>query len=105
MTQVNNDVRPKIHRRNIILGSFLLVSCVCCIVMTIIFAYVSSQANERVEQIRIDYRRIADRRDLKVEKLGQQVLDLQKKMDSLPDRTATKTADKVKQAVKEDEDK
>lgn len=99
----HNEIRPKIHRRNIILASFLLVCCVCCIVMTIIFSYVSSQANQRIDDIRADYSRIAARRDAKVAALATQVGDIQKKIDSLPDRTANKTADKVKQAVKEDE--
>lgn len=101
----HNEIRPKVHRRNIILGSFLLVSCVLCIVMTIIFAYVSSQANKRIDEIRADYSKIAARRDSKVAELSRQVGDMQKKLDSLPDRTANKTADKVKQAVIEDEQK
>lgn len=98
-----NEIRPKAHRRNIIAGSFLLVSCAICIVMTIIFAYVSSQANKRIDAIREDYSAIAALRDAKVASLAAQVGDIQKKLDSLPDRTANKTADKVKQAVKEDE--
>lgn len=101
----HNEIRPKVHRRNIILGSFLLVSCVLCIVMTIIFAYVSSQANQRIDEIRADYSKVAARRDSKVAELSRQVGDMQKKIDSLPDRTANKTADKVKQVVSEDEQK
>ncbi len=99
----SHEVRPKVHRRNIILGSFLLVSCILCIVMTIIFAYVSSQASERIEAIRADYSAKAAERDSKVASLAVQVKDIQSKLDSLPDRTANKTADRVKQVVKEDE--
>ncbi|WP_241522088.1 hypothetical protein [Chimaeribacter californicus] len=73
--------------------------------MTIIFAYLNSKTNERVEAIRQYYSITAERRDEKVEQLSNQVADLQKKLDSLPDRTANKTADKVKQVVKEDEGK
>lgn len=102
MVQVSND---KNHKRSIIYGSLLLALSVICIVMTIIFIYVSNEANQRVEDIRSDYRAIAERRDSKVATLGQQVTELQKKVDSLPDRTANKTADKVKQVVKEDEAK
>lgn len=99
----HSEIRPKVHRRNIILGSFLLVSCVLCIVMTIIFAYVSSQANKRIDEIRAEYSNKAAERDAQVESLQGQVRDIQKKIDSLPDRTANKTADKVKQVVKEGE--
>ena len=38
-----------------------------CILMTIIFLYVSNTANKRVEEIRADYRLIAARRDDRVE--------------------------------------
>ncbi|PLR52406.1 hypothetical protein CYR52_07560 [Chimaeribacter arupi] len=87
------------------LGYWLLGACLFSILMTIIFVYVSNDANRRVEDIRKDYGEVASRRDEKVEQLSNQVADLQKKLDSLPDRTANKTADKVKQVVKEDEGK
>lgn len=93
------------HKRNIILGSLMLLLSVLCIVMTIIFVYVNNDANKRVESIREDYRKVAERRDAKVAKIAGQVDELQKKLDAVPDRTATKTADKVKQVVTEDEKK
>lgn len=102
MVQISNE---KKHKRSIIYGSLLLVLCVMCIVMTIIFTYVSNEANRQIEGIREDYRAVAERRDAKVANLAVQVDGIQKKLDSLPDRTANKTADKVKQVVKEDEAK
>lgn len=102
MTIVNKDQPPK-HKRNIIWGVCLLVMCALCIFMTIIFVYVSNDANQRIDGIRRDYQKIAERRDAKVAKIAGQVDELQKKLDAIPDRTATKTADKVKQVVKEDE--
>jgi len=92
-------------RKMVTLGYWLLGACLFSILMTIIFVYVSNDANQRVEGIRKDYSDAASRRDEKVEQLTNQVTDLQKKLDSLPDRTANKTADKVKQVVKEDEGK
>ncbi len=99
---VNNEVRPKLYKRNLILGCVLLISALICIMMTIIFLYVSSEANRRVASIRAEYRDIADRREYKVEELSNRVAALQKKLDALPERTASKTADKVKEAVKEE---
>lgn len=87
------------------MGALLLTLSVICIVMTIIFTYVSNKANQQIEGIREDYRAVAERRDAKVATLGRQVSELQSKLESLPDRTANKTADKVKEVVKEDEDK
>lgn len=99
MVTVNNEKHK--HKRNIILGSLMLLLSVLCIVMTIMFIYVNNSANQRIEEIRIDYRKVADRRDAKVSKLTTQVKDLQNKVDALPDRTASK----VNQVVKEDEKK
>lgn len=105
MTPDNKQVAPKKHKRSILIGSVLLASSLLCIILTVIFIYVSSQANEQIESIREDYRKVADRRDAKVVRLAEQVGELQKKVDNIPDRTANKTADKVKQVVKEDESK
>lgn len=99
-----NSDKPA-QRKMVTLGYWLLGACLFSILMTIIFVYVSNDANQRVEGIRKDYSDAASRRDEKVEQLTNQVTDLQKKLDSLPDRTANKTADKVKQVVKEDEGK
>lgn len=104
MVQANNE-KPKSHKRNIIYGSLLLVLSLLCIIMTIIFVYVSNDANHRIESIREDYRKVAERRDAKVASLANQVASLQQQMSSLPDRTANKTAAQVKQVVKEDEAK
>lgn len=95
----------KNHKRSLIIGGVLTLMTLICIAMTCLFVYVSNDANRQIESIREDYRKVADRRDSKVMKLTGQVEDLQKKLDAIPDRTATKTADKVKQVVKEDEDK
>lgn len=95
----------KNHKRSLIIGGVLTMMTLICIAMTCLFVYVSNDANRQIESIREDYRKVADRRDSKVMKLTGQVEDLQKKLDAIPDRTATKTADKVKQVVKEDEDK
>lgn len=103
MMQLNNEFRPIADRRKLILGGLFLGLSVICIIMTIMFLYVSHTANQRVNQIRQDYREVAARRDGQVEQLSMEVTNLQRKLDSLPDRTATKTADKVKQVVKEDE--
>ncbi|WP_293649033.1 hypothetical protein [uncultured Pantoea sp.] len=95
----------KNHKRSLIIGGVLTLMTLICIAMTCLFIYVSNDANRQIESIREDYRKVADRRDSKVMKLAGQVEDLQKKLDAIPDRTATKTADKVKQVVKEDEAK
>lgn len=103
MSEINSEIRWINHKRHLILGSLLMGLCLICILMTIMFLYVSNTANQRVEEIRLDYRNIADRRDAKVDQLSSEVAALQHKLDALPDRTASKTADVVKQAVKQDE--
>ncbi|MDL4914037.1 MAG: hypothetical protein QRY16_09685 [Enterobacterales bacterium endosymbiont of Blomia tropicalis] len=103
MVQINSDFRPGADRRKLLLGGLLLGLSMICVIMTIMFLYVSHAANQRVNQIRQDYREVAERRDAQVEQLSVQVSNLQHKLDLLPDRTASKTADKLKQVVKEDE--
>lgn len=93
------------HKRNVIIGALLLLMSVICIIMTIIFVYVSNQANERIDGIRADYQKVAERRDKKVSQLAKQVEQMQKQLSQIPDQTASKTADKVNQVVKEDEAK
>jgi hypothetical protein len=66
---------------------------------------VTNDANRQIENIRNDYRKVAERRDAKVASLANQVASLQQQMSLLPDRTANKTAAQVKQVVKEDEGK
>lgn len=86
------------HKGRLVLGGMLLFVCALCSLMTILFIYSNNN-------IRTEYREIADKRDEKVEKLTEQVGSLQKKLDAIPERTAEKTADKVKTVVKEDENK
>lgn len=102
MTTVNDSIRPRNFRRNIILGCILLIAAVFCVVMTVIFAYVSNQANQQLDSIRKDYREAAMRREAKVDAVSEQVKQLQHKLDVLPNRTADMTADKVKSVVKEE---
>ena len=85
------------HKGRIMIGALLLFVCAMFSIMTIAFIY----SNDKV---RDEYRQIADKRDKKVEQLAEQVGSIQKKIDSIPERTAEKTADKVKPLV-EDEKK
>lgn len=91
------------HKRTLIIGGALSVMALICIAMTCMFIFVNNSANQRIDGIREDYRKVAERRDAKVAGLANQVDGLQKKLDAIPDRTENKTADKVKQVVKEDE--
>lgn len=93
------------QKRGIYLGVLMLALSMVCVAMTIIFVYVSEKSNQRVEEIRQDYRAVANRRDKKVDVLSGQVSALQQKLNVLPDQTADKTADKVKQVVAEDDKK
>jgi len=87
------------HKRKVMLGVLMLGMSLVCIVMTILFLYVSSTANQRVEDIRREARESAARREAKVDELSKQVDVLQKKLDTLPDQTV----DKVKRVVIQDE--
>ena len=102
MVQINAELSVKNHRRQLVLGGLLLVLSLLCVAMTIMFVFVNNSANRRVEDIRQQYRAIADRRETRVAELTSQLVALQKKLDGLPDRTANKTADKVKQVVADD---
>jgi predicted PurR-regulated permease PerM len=102
MVQINTEFSVKNHRRQLLLGGLLLVLSLLCVAMTIMFVFVNNSANRRVEDIRQQYRAISDRREARVAELTSQLVALQKKLDGLPDRTANKTADKVKQVVGED---
>lgn len=103
MILTSNEARPKSYKRSLILGCLFLICSLLCILMTIIFLYVSNEANRRIASIRQEYRFVADRREAKVDALADQVFKLQKKLDALPDRTASKTVDKVKEVVKGEE--
>lgn len=102
MVQINSEFTVKNHRRQLLLGALLLMLSLLCVAMTIMFVFVNNSANRRVEDIRQQYRAISDRREARVAELTSQLTTLQKKLDGLPDRTANKTADKVKQVVGED---
>lgn len=99
MTTIKDTHDPVSNRRKIILGTILLVCSMICILMTIIFLYVSHTANKRVEEIRKDYWEMATRRDDRVDALTTQVTALQQKLDAIPERTADKTVIKVKEVV------
>ncbi|MFW0698530.1 hypothetical protein [Pantoea sp. R13S299] len=99
MPTINSTKAPMSYRRKVILGCILLSCSMICILMTIIFLYVSNTANRRIEEIRADYRIIAARRDDRVELLTEQVGALQHKLDTIPDRIADKTVTKVKEVV------
>lgn len=85
------------HKGRIMIGGLLLFVCAMFSIMTIAFIY----SNDKV---RDEYREIADKRDKKVEKLAEQVGSMQQKLDAMPEKTAEKTASKVKPLV-EDEKK
>ena len=103
MAEIHSELRPATHKRKLMLGVMMLVMSMVCVVMTILFLYVSSTANRRVEEIRREARESAARREAKVDQLSNQVSVLQHKLDTLPDQTAAQTADKVKRVVIEDE--
>lgn len=103
MAEIHSEIRPTTHKRKVMLGVLMLGMSLVCIVMTILFLYVSSTANRRVEEIRRESREAADRREHKVDQLSKQVSILQHKLEALPDQTAAQTADKVKRVVIQDE--
>ncbi|MGJ0191091.1 hypothetical protein ACR6A7_01965 [Pantoea sp. RRHST58] len=103
MAEIHSEIRPTTHKRKVMLGVLMLSMSLVCIVMTILFLYVSSTANRRVEEIRRASIEAADRREQKVDQLTKQVSVLQHKLDALPDQTAAQTADKVKRVVIQDE--
>lgn len=83
------------HKGRLMIGAMFLLFCAMCSVLTVAFNYSNNK-------IRAEYREIADKRDQKVENLGKQVGEMKVKLDSLPERTAEKTADKVKPLVEEE---
>ncbi|RPE03020.1 hypothetical protein BBB56_06370 [Candidatus Pantoea deserta] len=103
MAEIHSEIKPVSHKRKVMLGVLMLGMSLLCILMTILFLYVSSAANRQVEDIRRESREAASRREAKVDQLSQQVTVLQHKLDALPDRTAEQTVDKVKRVVIQDE--
>jgi len=98
MAEIHSEIRPVSHKRKVMIGVLMLGMSLVCIVMTILFLYVSSTANRRVDDIRREARESAARREAKVDELSKQVSVLQKK-NTLPDQTV----DKVKRVVIQDE--
>lgn len=101
MTEIRNELKPITHKRKVFFGVLMLGMSMVCVVMTILFLYVSSTANRRVEEIRRISIEAADRREAKVDQLAQQVSMLQHKLEAIPNRTAEETADKIKQVEPE----
>ncbi|WP_413730818.1 hypothetical protein [Sodalis sp. RH22] len=95
-----------VHSKHpLVIAALMLFIAIMFGLLTLIFIYVSSNAKTQVDAIRQDYQRRADRRDLKVDEIaaqqksqGNQLNELQHKVDTLP----LKTAEKVKQDVKDD---
>ncbi|WP_343551387.1 hypothetical protein [Pantoea sp.] len=92
MTQINSEYVVKNHRRQLFLGGFLLMLSLMCVAMTVLFLFVSNNANRRVEDIRQQYRTISERREARVAELTQQLVTLQNKLDGLPKRAASNPA-------------
>ena len=89
MVQINSELLVRSHRRHLMLGGLLMLLSLLCVAMTILFLYVNNDANRRVEEIRQQYRAISDRREAKVAELTSQLVELQKKLDAQPPRSAS----------------
>jgi predicted PurR-regulated permease PerM len=98
MTQINSEYVVKNHRRQLFLGGFLLMLSLMCVAMTVLFLFVSSSANQRVEHIRQQYRAISERREARVAELTNQLVALQNKLDGLPKHPVSNAADNVQPA-------
>lgn len=83
MVQINSEFTIRNHRRQLLLGGMMLLLSLICIAMTAMFIYVSNEANQRVENIREEYRQISDRREARVAELTEQLSELQLKLDSI----------------------
>lgn len=95
MINVNPELQPRKLKRSAIIAGILLLSSFFCIAMTVVFVYVSHEANQKVATIRQYYAGLAEKRDEQVSQLAFEVIQLQKKLDALPEDTA----DKMKSAV------
>lgn len=92
MVQINNEFTIRNHRRQLLLGGMMLLLSLICIAMTAMFIYVSNEANQRVENIREEYRQISDRREARVAELTEQLADLQLKIDGIVVREKARPA-------------
>ncbi len=96
----------RLHPKHpLLIAALMLFFAIVFGLLTLIFIYVSNDAKSQVDALRQDYSQRADRRDTKVDEIarqqakqGNQLNELQDKVDSLP----SQTADKVTQVVKEE---
>ncbi len=95
MVQINSEYGVKSHRRQLLLGGMLLMLSLLCVAMTVMFVFVSNNANRKVEEIRQQYRTIADRREMRVAELTNQLAALQMKLDVAAEAASPKPADKA----------
>ncbi|WP_345829305.1 hypothetical protein AAGR08_07220 [Pantoea sp. BRR-3P] len=98
MMQINSEYVVKNHRRQLFLGGFLLMLSLMCVAMTVLFLFVSNSANQRVEEIRQQYRTISERREARVAELTNQLVTLQNKLDDLSNHPVSTRADEGKPA-------
>ncbi|EJL84665.1 hypothetical protein [Pantoea sp. GM01] len=98
MTQINSEYVVKNHRRQLFFGGFLLMLSLMCVAMTVLFLFVSNSANQRVEEIRQQYRTISERREARVAELTSQLVVLQNTLDGINKHPASAPAEKVKPA-------
>ena len=96
MVQINSEFGLKSHRRHLLLGGLLLVLSVMCVAMTVMFVFVSNNANRKVEAIREQYREVANRRELRVTELTNQLAALQSTLESAPKGAANTPDEKAK---------
>ncbi|MCW6030918.1 hypothetical protein [Pantoea sp. JK] len=98
MMQINSEYVVKNHRRQLFFGGFLLMLSLMCVAMTVLFLFVSNSANQRVEEIRQQYRTISERREGRVAELTSQLVALQNKLDGIAKHPISNPADKGKPA-------
>jgi hypothetical protein len=98
MIQINSEYVVKNHRRQLFFGGFLLMLSLMCVAMTVLFLFVSNSANQRVEEIRQQYRTISERREARVAELTSQLVALQNKLDGTMKHPVSNPADKGKPA-------
>lgn len=92
--QINSEYVVKNHRRQLFFGGFLLMLSLMCVAMTVLFLFVSNNANQRVEEIRQQYRTISERREGRVAELTSQLVALQNKLDGIAKHPISNPADK-----------
>ena len=92
MVQINSEFTIRNHRRQLLLGGMMLLLSLICIAMTAMFIYVSNEANQRVENIREEYRQVSDRREARVAELTERLADLQLKIDGIVVREKARPA-------------